>query len=83
MAAEKYFPIYQRLLEEENKDGGGFFVGRAPTYIDFFVADYFHTLKAFEPTIIAKYPSLGKHTEKILSLPKLKKYIANRPVTIV
>ncbi|KAH7699948.1 glutathione S-transferase-1 [Aphelenchoides avenae] len=75
-AAEKYLPIFAKLLEQSPN---GFFVPSGPTVADFTVADYLHTIQGFEPDVLKKYPELEKFVEKVYNLAKLKKYIEMRP----
>ncbi|KAI1709038.1 glutathione S-transferase 1 [Ditylenchus destructor] len=76
-SVKKFFPIYENLLQEGKT---GFLAGTLkPTFVDFLVSDWLHTIRGFVPDVIKSYPALGKFIDKVFSLPRLRKYIRDRP----
>lgn len=75
---QHYFNIYSRILKN---NGTGFLVGKQATVADFFIADYLHTLYEMAPSLFEKHLDLVGFVKRIYLLPKLKKYIENRPIT--
>lgn len=75
---EHYFNIYSRILKD---NGTGFLVGKSVTVADFFIADYLHSLHEMAPSLFEKHLDLVGFVKRIYLLPRLKKYIENRPNT--
>jgi len=68
-----------RFLKE---NGGQYFVGDSLTYADIAVAEMMSELEdCFCQNILDNYPELKAFKEKILSLPKLKEHVSQRPAT--
>ena len=51
---KRILPAYGRLLK---KSGSGYVVSSGLTYVDFFIADFLHTLKLHEPKLFKEYPT--------------------------
>uniref|UniRef100_A0A915EAH6 Glutathione S-transferase n=1 Tax=Ditylenchus dipsaci TaxID=166011 RepID=A0A915EAH6_9BILA len=49
------------------------------TYVDFFVADFLHSLQKLEPKIFTEhYAILIDYVNRVYGLPKIKEHIKNR-----
>uniref|UniRef100_A0A914NPU0 glutathione transferase n=1 Tax=Meloidogyne incognita TaxID=6306 RepID=A0A914NPU0_MELIC len=71
-AIERYFPLYEKRLEESNS---GFILPSGLSFVDFSVAHFIETMTKMEKDITAKYPKLVDHSKRIYSLPQLKEYL--------
>jgi len=74
-------PALANLTKILKSNGGKYFVGSDLTWADVAVAHYLGGLTLVEPTGLDKAPELKEHSERILSLPKIKEWINKRPVT--
>uniref|UniRef100_A0A914N768 glutathione transferase n=1 Tax=Meloidogyne incognita TaxID=6306 RepID=A0A914N768_MELIC len=71
-AIERYFPLYEKRLEESNS---GFILPSGLSFVDFSIAHFIETMTKMEKDIMAKYPKLVDHSKRIYSLPQLKEYL--------
>lgn len=71
--AEKYFPIYSKILKEV---GTGYLVGKKPTFVDFQLADLLFTIRNMAPEAFDHNLDLSAFIDRIYSLSALKKYLA-------
>ncbi|KAI1727519.1 glutathione S-transferase 1 [Ditylenchus destructor] len=74
-AAERHFP---RLVNLLNDSGSGFFGKSGVSWVDFYVASAFLTIKHFAPDFVRSYPELQSHCDRIHGLPQLQSYLAKR-----
>ncbi|KAI1711876.1 glutathione S-transferase 1 [Ditylenchus destructor] len=74
-AAERHFPRLVKLL---NESGSGFFGKLGVSWVDFYVASAFLTIKHFAPDFVGNYPELQSHCDRIHGLPQLQSYLAQR-----
>uniref|UniRef100_A0A914DX73 glutathione transferase n=1 Tax=Acrobeloides nanus TaxID=290746 RepID=A0A914DX73_9BILA len=74
-AAEKHFPVLEKLLKES---GSGFFGKSGPSWVDFFIAERVTTEKGFAPEFFKKHPEILAHADRVHNLPQLKDYIKTR-----
>ncbi|GMR30730.1 hypothetical protein PMAYCL1PPCAC_00925 [Pristionchus mayeri] len=78
-AINKFFSI----LEKRAKDNGsnGHFVGDSITWIDILISDHMGVGEKYFPNAYAAFPTVLALREGTVSLPKLKEWIEQRPVT--
>jgi glutathione S-transferase len=74
-AVEKYFPIYESKLRGSSS---GFVAPSGITYVDFFLAEFFTTIHNLHPEVLARYPSVEKHRQRVHSDPRVKRYVEGR-----
>uniref|UniRef100_A0A914CHL3 glutathione transferase n=1 Tax=Acrobeloides nanus TaxID=290746 RepID=A0A914CHL3_9BILA len=77
-AAEKHFPVLNKLLKES---GSGFFGKSGPSWVDFYISDRVTTYNGFAPEFFKKHPEILAHADRIHNLPQLKDYIKSRKQT--
>ncbi|CAD5213236.1 unnamed protein product [Bursaphelenchus xylophilus] len=77
--ATKALEFFNKMLEDA---GNGYVLKSGITYADFVVQSYVTTLTKLDEKLVAKYPKVVEHYDKIRNLPQLKEYIANRPDTV-
>ncbi|CAB3404418.1 unnamed protein product [Caenorhabditis bovis] len=77
-AMETYFNILKKQLE---KSKSGFLVGDSVTFADLTIAENLYSLHNAGFTDLTKEPQLFEFKERIHGLPKLKEWIATRPIT--
>ncbi|CAB02288.1 glutathione transferase [Caenorhabditis elegans] len=77
-AVSSFFKILNGLLE---KSKSGYLIGDSITFADLFIAEDMQSLKNFGFLNATEQPKIAAHLEKVYSHPKLKSYIASRPVT--
>lgn len=76
---KRQLPIYERLLE---KSGSGYLAKSGITYVDFFIADFLHTLEKLEPKLFSEYPKLHAFVERVYSSNKaVREYVKKRKET--
>jgi len=78
-AAKKFYPALEKFLE---KSGSGFLVGKSVTWADLYIADYLETFREMAPKTFKDHPELLKWIDHVLNLPKIKKWIEERPKSI-
>ncbi|VDO19014.1 unnamed protein product [Heligmosomoides polygyrus] len=76
-ARDKFFPLITKFLKN-NKSG--FLVGDSLTWADLYVAGL-TDLASIAPTLYDGFPELKAHSEKVRSIPELKKWLETRPQT--
>ncbi|CAL2033600.1 unnamed protein product [Caenorhabditis brenneri] len=76
-AFEKFYTFLSKALKQS---GSGFLIGDGLTWIDLAIAQHSADLLA-QGTDFGKFPDLKAHSEKIQSIPQIKKWIDTRPVT--
>nr|CAD2189460.1 unnamed protein product [Meloidogyne enterolobii] len=74
-AIERYFPLYEKRLEESNS---GFILPSGLSFVDFSVAHFTGMMIEMEKDIMAKYPKLVDFSRRIHSLPQLKEYLSKK-----
>jgi len=73
-----------RYTQFLNENHNGYFVGDALTWADIAIAEFISVLiECFHANSIDTHPQLKQFSEKILSLPQLKTYVAGRLQTIL
>ncbi|CAD5213235.1 unnamed protein product [Bursaphelenchus xylophilus] len=77
--ATKALEFFAKMLEGT---GNGYVLKSGITYADFFVQNYVTTLRKLDDKLVAKYPIVVEHFEKIQKLPQIKDYMANRKETV-
>ena len=82
---EKHYPKFLRLLNKRIVDNGspeGWIYGRKVTYIDLYAALLCEFVTRFSgANALDAYPALAKLKETVEALPKIAKWIKERPVT--
>ncbi|KAL7074829.1 hypothetical protein ACQ4LE_005944 [Meloidogyne hapla] len=71
-AIERYFPIYEKRLEESNS---GFILPSGLSFVDFSVAHLIKMMNEMEKDLKFKYPKLVDYSKRFYSLPQLKEYL--------
>ncbi|CAK5037894.1 unnamed protein product [Meloidogyne enterolobii] len=74
-AIERYFPLYEKRLEESNS---GFILPSGLSFVDFSVAHFIGMMIEMEKDIMAKYPKLVDFSTRFYSLPQLKEYLSKK-----
>uniref|UniRef100_A0A915MTZ7 glutathione transferase n=2 Tax=Meloidogyne javanica TaxID=6303 RepID=A0A915MTZ7_MELJA len=74
-AIERYFPLYEKRLEESNS---GFILPSGLSFVDFSVAHFTGMMIEMEKDIMAKYPKLVDFSNRFYSLPQLKEYLSKK-----
>lgn len=77
-AFTKNFTFFTNFLKAS---GSGFLVGNSLTFIDLALAQHSADLLAANADALKDFPEIKAHSEKIQSIPALKKWIEVRPVT--
>jgi len=62
-----------------NNNGANYFVGSSPTYADFAVVLFLDELLNLAPGILANYPNLKAHSDRVHGLKGIKEWTAKRP----
>jgi len=80
---DKWVPAYFTQMEKDLKDNGGkFLVGKNFTWADFLVAHFNEVFESMvDETLLDSYPTLKAHQQNVFSEPKIKAWLAKRPVT--
>ncbi|WKX94889.1 hypothetical protein Q1695_011838 [Nippostrongylus brasiliensis] len=76
-AREKFFTFITKFIKNSNS---GFLVGDSVTWVDLIVAEL-ATQYELVPDFYKGFPEVKAHSEKVRSLPALKKWIETRPDT--
>ncbi|XP_012268124.1 glutathione S-transferase-like [Athalia rosae] len=77
---KEIIPFYLERLDAQVKANGGWFVGSALSWADFFFVaslDYYNSMTKTD--ITEKYDNLKQLKAKVLDLPKIKAWVAKRP----
>ncbi|GMT36644.1 hypothetical protein PFISCL1PPCAC_27941 [Pristionchus fissidentatus] len=77
-ARDKFFPALEKIAKENGNNGH--FVGTRLTWVDLLLADHIHTVSTIIPGFLDAYPTVAKTAAYIENVPKLKEWIAKRPV---
>lgn len=80
---ENSAPKHLNLLEKQIKKNAspeGWLYGSKVTYVDLRVPRIFGVVKKMNPAILDNYPGVAALDSKVLALPKIVKWIAERPV---
>ncbi|GMR36190.1 hypothetical protein PMAYCL1PPCAC_06385 [Pristionchus mayeri] len=82
-AIKKFFAILEKHAWDAGLHGHfhGYFVGDSLTWVDLLVADHIGILETFIPAAVADFPLVQEVRDKTISHPKLKAWLAKRPVT--
>lgn len=75
----KFWKIFQDTL---NSNSTGYMVGDRLTLGDLAVYDVMEIHTRDFPDLIKNFPQLQTHRQKVASIPNIKKYLENRPVTL-
>lgn len=83
---EKYFgetviPYLHGLERKLQENNGEYFVGSKPTWADLSVVVFLDELKRVNADVLAKYPLLKAHSDRVHELKGVKEHIATRPDT--
>lgn len=80
---EKDVPKFFGKLESLSSSTGtsGFLWRNKLTWADFYFYELYEWIIPFAPTVLEKYPSLGKLVKNIEALPNIAKWLKERPVT--
>jgi len=81
---EEFFPnMLAPVLTRLNKRFGEkeWFIGDKISWADLAIAMAMGLLKKRKPEIFGNFSALSAHIEKVINLPKIKEWIAKRPVT--
>jgi len=76
----KYLDGFERKLRD-NKNGEGFFVGDKVTWGDFAIVILLDELRRLNDQVLAKYPLLKAHSDRVHELKGIREWIAARPNT--
>jgi glutathione S-transferase len=76
----KWGAMLERFLDL-NKTGSGFFVGDKLSWADLFAFDLWSKASEANAEATKPFAKLAAHTEKIGSIPAIKKWVETRPVT--
>merc|ERR1719430_2060868 len=78
------FDIFQksmtRLLKENGDD---FIVGKRVTWADLAIADLIGLISEYDQDVMSKAPELAELTNRVNALPRIKKWIEERPKTFI
>ncbi|KAK5986592.1 GST C-terminal domain-containing protein [Trichostrongylus colubriformis] len=74
---EKFFTSMTKFL---TKNKSGYLVGESLTWADLYLAEMAEFNKKV-PTLYDGFPEVKAHSEKVRSIPALKKWIETRPET--
>ncbi|KAE8588643.1 hypothetical protein XENTR_v10022658 [Xenopus tropicalis] len=77
--------LFERILSK-NANGSAFIVGNKISYADYNLLDTLHCHIDLSPTCLSNYPLLSAYVERLVSRPKLAKYLNSdvckrRPIT--
>jgi len=61
-AVEKYFPLYEKQLQDSSS---GFIAFSGLTWVDFLVAERFNMLHTMHPEIVDRYPELEMYRQRV------------------
>ncbi|KAL3080598.1 hypothetical protein niasHT_036544 [Heterodera trifolii] len=74
--AKRILPLFVKLLKES---GSGYMLKSGLSMVDFQVANFLYTITKLEPETINAHPKLIKYVDHVHALPKLQKYLKQRP----
>ena len=77
-SAPKYLDVLEKQIKK-NASPEGWLFGSKVTYIDLRVPRMIGVLKRMDPAVLDNYPGVAALDSKILALPKIAKWIAERP----
>ena len=77
--ASKYLDVLEKQIKKNGSPEGWLF-GSKVTYIDLRVPRLIGALKKMNPAVLDNYPGVAALDSKVLALPKIAKWIAERPV---
>ncbi|KAF8363751.1 hypothetical protein PRIPAC_90674 [Pristionchus pacificus] len=82
-AIKKFFSILEKSAWDAGLHGHfhGYFVGDSLTWIDLLISDHIDVLEGHLSNPIADYPLVQEVRDKTISHPKLKQWLAKRPVS--
>ena len=81
---ESTSPKYLDVLEKHIKANGspeGWIFGNKVTYIDLRVPRILSIIKKYNPAVLDKYPAVAALDKKVLALPRIAKWLAERPTS--
>uniref|UniRef100_A0A1I7T6Q1 glutathione transferase n=1 Tax=Caenorhabditis tropicalis TaxID=1561998 RepID=A0A1I7T6Q1_9PELO len=78
-AFKKHYGLFTKALKASGK---GFLVGDSLTWIDLLIAEHSSNLLRADPVhLFEEMPEMKEHSERIHSIPQIKKWIQERPVS--
>ncbi|KAE9548931.1 hypothetical protein FO519_007858 [Halicephalobus sp. NKZ332] len=80
-AIERYMPIFENLASKKTKSG--FLFDGGITFADFGLVNVFEVMEAILPEKMSKFENIKALKERIFALPRLQKYLNERPKTIL
>uniref|UniRef100_A0A914RE92 glutathione transferase n=1 Tax=Parascaris equorum TaxID=6256 RepID=A0A914RE92_PAREQ len=75
-AGEKFLPALRKFLNVSNSE---YVVGNSLTWADLLISNYFATCQGMFPHFLDGYADIDNYIKHILELPKIKKWIDERP----
>lgn len=63
------------------KSSSGYLAGNELTFADLILAEHVYSMRTVFPEYTNEFPEVGKHYEKVTSVPALKKWLDKRPYT--
>uniref|UniRef100_A0A915IUK0 GST C-terminal domain-containing protein n=1 Tax=Romanomermis culicivorax TaxID=13658 RepID=A0A915IUK0_ROMCU len=78
---QSFLDMYEKFLTD---NGGQFFVGEKISWADIFVAerlDFFTLLNGNDPSFMDKHKNLRALVKRVNENPRIKEYVAKRPVS--
>uniref|UniRef100_A0A915B316 glutathione transferase n=1 Tax=Parascaris univalens TaxID=6257 RepID=A0A915B316_PARUN len=75
-AGEKFLPALRKFLNVSNSE---YVVGNSLTWADLLISNYFATCQGMFPHFLDGYADIDNYVKHILELPKIKKWIDERP----
>lgn len=78
-SAPKYLDVLEKQIKK-NASPEGWLFGSKVTYVDLRVPRLMGIVKKMDSAILDKYPSVAALDSKVLALPKIAKWITERPV---
>lgn len=77
-SAPKYLDVLEKQIKK-NASPEGWLYGSKVTYVDLRVARIMNVIKKMAPALLDNYPGVAALNDKVLALPKIAKWIAERP----
>ncbi|KAM3930288.1 glutathione S-transferase 3-like [Leptodactylus fuscus] len=69
-ACNRYFPVYNKALEDKE-----FLVGKRLSWADVYLLDTILQIKEFHPDILQNFPHLQAFEKRMCEIPNIKKYL--------
>ncbi|CAJ0930379.1 unnamed protein product, partial [Mesorhabditis belari] len=78
-ARDRFFTYIEKQLKSNVENG--FLVGESPSYVDLQIADHVETILQHHPLELSAFPEVLAHKKRVEAIPRLKKYLEDRPKT--